>query len=96
MFDLASDSALLDAMRDAQCGERMAFARVLLAAGRFTVQRIAASGQDYLGWCVDYWDVVAAEIAAELGVSRGRASHRHREHRNEYERHHPAGSRFIG
>ena len=61
-------------MRDGQRGERMAFARELLAAGRFTLQRIAASGQDYLEWCVDYWDVVAAEIAAELGISRGRAS----------------------
>ena len=74
MFEEATDVELLDAMRDAQRGERMAFARELLAAGRFTVQRIAASGQDYLDWCVDYWDVVAAEIAAELGISRGRAS----------------------
>ena len=74
MFEEATDVELLDVMRDAQRGERMAFARELLAAGRFTVQRIAASGQDYLDWCVDYWDVVAAEIAAELGISRGRAS----------------------
>ena len=74
MFEQATGGELLDVMRDAQRGERMAFARVLLAAGRFTVQRIAASGQDYLDWCVDYWDVVAAEIAAELGISRGRAS----------------------
>ena len=74
MFEGATDVELLDVMRDAQRGERMAFARELLAAGRFTLQRIAASGQDYLEWCVDYWDVVAAEIAAELGISRGRAS----------------------
>ena len=74
MFEGATDVELLDAMRDGQRGERMAFARELLAAGRFTLQRIAASGQDYLEWCVDYWDVVAAEIAAELGISRGRAS----------------------
>ncbi len=74
MFEAATDVELLDVMRDAQRGERVAFARELLAAGRFTVQRIAASGQDYLDWCVDYWDVVAAEIAAELGISRGRAS----------------------
>ena len=71
MFEEATDVELLDVMRDAQRGERVAFARELLAAGRFTVQRIAASGQDYLDWCVDYWDVVAAEIAAELGDQPG-------------------------
>ena len=25
-------------------------------------------------WCVDDWEAVAAEIGAELGISRGRAS----------------------
>ena len=57
-----------------QRAERVAVARKVVAAGRFTLQRLAASGQDFLQWCVDYWDVVAAEIAAELGISRGRAS----------------------
>ena len=71
MFDSASDSALLDVMRDAQRDERVGLRARSLAAGRFTVQRIAASGQDYLDWCVDYWDVVAAEIAAELGDQPG-------------------------
>ena len=61
-------------MGDAQRAERVAVARKVVAAGRFTLQRSAASGQDFLQWCVDYWDVVAAEIAAELGISRGRAS----------------------
>jgi hypothetical protein len=48
MFESVTDGELLEVMRDAQRGERMAFARELLAAGRFTLQRIAASGQDYL------------------------------------------------
>ena len=71
MFESANDSELLDVMGDAQRAERVAVARKVVAAGRFTLQRLAASGQDFLQWCVDYWDVVAAEIAAELGISRG-------------------------
>ncbi len=74
MFESATDSELLDVMGDAERAERVAVARKVVAAGRFTLQRLAASGQDFLQWCVDYWDVVAAEIAAELGISRGRAS----------------------
>ena len=74
MFETGADGELLDVMRDAQRDERIAVARKVVAAGRFTLQRLAASGQDFLDWCVDYWDVVAAELAAHLGISRGRAS----------------------
>ena len=46
----------------------------MIAAGRFFLQRRAALGGSHDNWCVDDWDVIAAEVAAELGVSRGRAS----------------------
>ena len=72
MFE--SDGVLLDAMRDAQRDERASAARRVIAAGRFFLQRRAALGGSHDNWCVDDWDVIAAEVAAELGVSRGRAS----------------------
>jgi hypothetical protein len=65
---------LLDAMRDAQRDERAATARKVISAGRFFLHRRAALGGTHDDWCVDDWDVIAAEVAAELGVSRGRAS----------------------
>ncbi|MFI5510923.1 13E12 repeat family protein [Mycobacterium sp. NPDC051804] len=72
MFD--SDGPLLATMRDAQREERSAAARKMIAAGRLFLQRRAALGGEHDSWCVDDWDVIAAEVAAELGVSRGRAS----------------------
>jgi hypothetical protein len=72
MFD--SNSALLDAMGDAQRAERAGAARKVIAAGRFFLQRRAALGGTHEDWCVDDWDVIGAEVAAQLGVSRGRAS----------------------
>ena len=29
---------------------------------------------DRTQWCIDNWEAVAAEVGAELGISRGRAS----------------------
>ncbi|MBY0290673.1 MAG: 13E12 repeat family protein [Mycobacteriaceae bacterium] len=72
MFD--TSGRLLDGMRDAQRDERSAAARKVIAAGRFFLQRRTALGGTHDDWCVDDWDVIAAEVAAELGVSRGRAS----------------------
>lgn len=72
MFE--SGGRLLDEMRDAQRDERSATARKMMAAGRFFLQRRTALGGTHDDWCVDDWDVIAAEVAAELGVSRGRAS----------------------
>ena len=77
MFDELTrlgDAGLLDAMRDAQRAERAAIARRLLAAGRLCQRRLANLADDRGDWCVDDWEAVAAEVGAELGVSRGRAS----------------------
>jgi hypothetical protein len=61
-------------MGEAQQADRAAFARQLLAVGAFTVRRIEAGTDEHNFWCVDDWEVIAAEIGAELGISRGRAS----------------------
>jgi Domain of unknown function (DUF222) len=69
-----SDAAgLLTAMRDGQRTERAVKARRLITAGQLCQQRIAESG-DREQWCIDGWEAVAAEVSAELGISRGRAS----------------------
>lgn len=61
-------------MGDAQQAERAAFARQLLAVGRFTQRRMEQTAGEHDIWCVDDWEAIAAEIGAELGISRGRAS----------------------
>jgi hypothetical protein len=60
--------------REAQQEERAAFARQLPAVGRFAQRRMAQMSGEHDFWCVDDWEVIAAEIGAELGISRGRAS----------------------
>ena len=69
------ESALLAEMTAAQRAERAAVARRLLAAGQLCRLRMAgiAAGQR-TQWCIDNWEAVAAEVGAELGISRGRAS----------------------
>ena len=75
MFDNLGEGALLAEMAGAQRAERVAVARRLLAAGRLCQLRLAAVGaDDRTQWCIDNWEAVAAEVGAELGVSRGRAS----------------------
>jgi hypothetical protein len=74
VFEGRSDAELLEAMGDAQQAERAAFARQLLAVGEFTVRRMDQVYAEHEFWCVDDWEAIAAEIGAELGISRGRAS----------------------
>jgi len=62
-------------MTAAQCAERSSVARRLLAAGRLCQLRMADRDRwDRLQWCIDHWEAVAAEVGAELGISRARAS----------------------
>ena len=61
-------------MGAAQQAERAAFARQLLAVGRFTLRRMEQTAGEHDIWCVDDWEAIAAEVGAELGISRGRAS----------------------
>ena len=77
MFDELSDlgnAALLAAMSEAQRVERSAAARRLVAAGLLTARREAGPGQETQMWCVEDFDVAAAEVGAELGISRHRAA----------------------
>ena len=74
MFEETGDAELLAAMGEAQQAERAAFARQLLAVGRFAQRRLSASAGEHDLWCVDDFEAIAAEIGAELGISRKRAS----------------------
>ena len=76
MFEgLNSDAALLETMSRAQRAERKAIAERLLAAGQLCQRRMSSvDAADRAQWCIDNWEAVAAEVAAELGISQGRAS----------------------
>lgn len=72
MFDGAA--GVLERMSSAQRAERVAAAARLVAVGEFTCQRIEDTTDEDNFWCVDEWAKIAAEVGAELGISRGRAS----------------------
>jgi 5-methylcytosine-specific restriction endonuclease McrA len=75
MFESQSEPWLLAEMAGAQRDERVAIARRLLAAGRLCRLRMAVvDAADRSQWCIDNWEAVAAEVGAELGISRARAS----------------------
>ena len=63
----------LDATRDQLLAERVAVAAKILAAGRYALARMAELGHGFDDLIVDDWELVAAELGAELGISRGRA-----------------------
>ena len=75
MFDSVDEAALLVEMSCALRDERSAVARRLLAAGRLCQVRMGdGDAMERHQWCVDNWEAVAAEVGAELGISRARAS----------------------
>ncbi|BBY57335.1 HNH endonuclease signature motif containing protein [Mycolicibacterium sarraceniae] len=75
MFEELNDLGLLDEMRRGQRSERAGIARRVLAAGRLCQRRMSGvDAAERSQWCIDNWEAVAAEVAAELGISRGRAS----------------------
>jgi len=61
-------------MGDAQQVEWAAAAQRLMAIGQYTVRRIAEQTDEHNRWAVDGWEQIAAEISAQLGISRKRAS----------------------
>ena len=67
------DAALVDAMKDAARLEAATMARRLAAAARLYHLRDAGHESDD-NWCIDNWELVAAEVAAAQGISRGRGS----------------------
>jgi hypothetical protein len=74
VFGECGNAELLDLMGDAQQAERAAFAHQLMAVGQYTVNRIDEQTDEDNVWCVDGWERIAAEISAELGINRRRAS----------------------
>jgi hypothetical protein len=73
-LDRCDDAGLLCAMSESLRAERAGMGRRLVAAGLFIERRVATSMAEIQFWAVDDWDVAAAEIGVELGVSRHRAS----------------------
>jgi hypothetical protein len=53
VFEECADAELLEAMGKAQRAERAAFARQLMAVGRFTVRRMNEVYAEHEFWCVD-------------------------------------------
>jgi len=75
MFDTGDEASLLAEMTAGRRAERSAVARRLMAAGRLCQVRMAdLDAEDRMQWCIDNWEAVAAEVGAELGISRARAS----------------------
>ncbi len=73
MFEIRGVAAHLDAARDQLRAERAAVALKVLEAGRFALARMVELGHAFEDLIVDDWELVAAELGAELGISRGRA-----------------------
>ncbi|ORA06876.1 DUF222 domain-containing protein, partial [Mycolicibacterium bacteremicum] len=74
MFDSRDVGSHLDTARDQLRAERAAVAAKVLAAGRFALARMAQLGHAFDDLIVDDWELAAAELGAELGISRGRAT----------------------
>lgn len=74
MFEMSGAAAHLDAAREQLRAERCAVAEKMVAAGRFALVRMAELGHTLERWIVDDWELAAAELGVELGVSRGRAT----------------------
>jgi hypothetical protein len=72
-FEALDDEALLAVMGDSLRVERAAVARRLVAAGVFAARHEAGPGSETERWCVEDFNAAAAEVGAELGMSRFRA-----------------------
>ncbi len=66
------DAALVGAIEDCARAEAAAAARRLSAIAEVTRRRTASDQR--ANWACDEWDAAAAEVAAALGLSHGRAS----------------------
>jgi hypothetical protein len=72
-FEGLDDGALLAVMGESLHVERAAAARRLVAAGVFAARHDAGPGSETERWCVEDFNAAAAEVGAELGLSRFRA-----------------------
>ncbi|HUL99255.1 MAG TPA: DUF222 domain-containing protein, partial [Mycobacterium sp.] len=72
-FDRVADAGVVAGIGVAAVEENAACARRLEAMGELYARRAPEDGDERTGWLVDGYESLAAEVAAELGISRGRA-----------------------
>ena len=76
MFGQWSESALLAEMSRRPANRACRNGIDCSPPGRLCQLRMAGLRKPTTQWCIDNWEAVAAEVGAELGVSRGGASGR--------------------
>jgi Domain of unknown function (DUF222) len=76
MFDTLDDAGVVDVITDAARAQNAMCARELAAIGELYARRAPAADADRVNWAIDGHDNVVAEVAAALGIGRGRAAGR--------------------
>jgi hypothetical protein len=76
MFDVMDDAGVVDAISVAAREQNAMCARELAAIGELYARRAPADDVERWNWAVDGHENVVAEVAAALGISRGRAAGR--------------------
>jgi hypothetical protein len=73
MFERVDDAGVVDAITAAAREQNAICGRELAAIGELYARRAPEDDSDRLSWAIDGHENVVAEIAAALGISRGRA-----------------------
>ncbi len=73
MFDSVDDAGVVDAITAATREQNAACGRELAAIGELYARRAPEDDADRGNWAIDGHENVVAEVAAALGISRGRA-----------------------
>jgi hypothetical protein len=76
MFEGVDDAGVVDAITGASREQNAACGRELIAIGELYARRAPEDDSDRLTWAIDGYENVVAEVAAALGISRGRARSR--------------------
>jgi hypothetical protein len=76
MFEAVTDAGVVDAMTAAARAQNADCARELAASGELYGRRAPADDAERSCWAIDGHENVVAEVAAALGISRGRAAGR--------------------
>ncbi|HEY9303433.1 MAG TPA: DUF222 domain-containing protein, partial [Mycobacterium sp.] len=73
MFECVNDAGVVDAITAAAREQNAACAREMAAIGELYARRAPEDDVDRGNWAIDGYENVVAEVAAALGISRGRA-----------------------
>src|ERR1700752_3560086 len=76
MFDKLEDAGVVDAITASSRAQNAMCARELAAIGELYARRAPDDDVERFNWAVDGHENVVAEVAAALGISRGRAGGR--------------------